>query len=109
MIRKYLLSIPILILLFSACTTQPDDSQLMLITKKNGVDQLFKLDTNGELSRLTNDSGRISNPVLSPDRTKLAYMSEDLGNWDIYIYDISTGENFNLTNNPAIDGFPSWS
>jgi len=109
MIRRFLLSIPIFLTLFSSCSSTKDDSPLMLFTKKNGVEQLFNLDANGELSRLTNDSGRISNPVLSPDRTKLAYMSEDLGNWDIYIYDIHSGKNLNLTRNPAIDGFASWS
>ena len=107
--RNLLISIPIVLILFGSCTSKKVDSSLLLITKKNGLEQLFKLDANGEVSRLKNDSGRITNPVLSPDRTKLAYMSEDMGNWDIYIYDIPSGKNLNITNNPAIDGFPSWS
>ena len=107
--RKLILSIPILLILFGSCTSDQNDSRLLLITKKNGVEQLFKLDANGGISRLANDTGRIASPVLSPDRTQLAYMSEDMGNWDIYIYDISSGKKLNITNNPAIDGFPSWS
>lgn len=107
--RKLFLFVPILLILFGSCTPNQDDSRLLLITKKNGVEQLFKLEANGGISRLANDSGRITNPALSPDRTQLAYMSEDLGNWDIYIYDIPSGKKLNVTNNPAIDGFPSWS
>ena len=108
--RKLLSFIPILLILFGSCTQNESKSgNLLLVSKKNGVEQLFKLDENGGISRLANDSGRIASPVLSPDRTKLAYMSEDIGNWDIYIYDISSGKKMNITNNPAIDGFPAWS
>lgn len=106
--RKLILFIPILLILFGSCSSNHDDSRLLLITKKNGIEQLYKLE-NGGISRLANDSGRITNPTLSPDRTQLAYMSEDLGNWDIYIYDIPSGKKLNVTNNSAIDGFPSWS
>lgn len=108
--RKLLLSIPIILILFGSCTQNHSNSEnLLLVTKKNGIEQLFKLDESGKMARLANDSGRISSPVLSPDRTKLAYMSEDIGDWDIYIYDIPSGKKMNITNTPAIDGFPAWS
>ena len=105
--RLIILCLPLLIL--ASCNSENGKDPILLITKQSGIDQLYKLDKNGNIKPLLNDSVKISNPVLSPDGSKLAYMSEDFGNWDIYIHNLETGETVNVTNSPAIEGFPAWS
>ncbi|NEN23150.1 TolB family protein [Cryomorpha ignava] len=102
-----LLCLPFLIL--ASCTSDKGKDPILLITKETGIEQLYKMNGKGNIEPLLNDSVKISKPMLSPDRTKLAYMSEDFGNWDVYIYDLESGETVNVTNSPAIEGFPAWS
>lgn len=105
--RLLFFSLPLLFL--ASCSSDKNQNPLLIITKETGIEQLYKLDNKGNTELLLNDSVKISNPRLSPDRTKLAYMSEDFGNWDVYIYDLESGETVNVTNSPAIEGFPAWS
>ena len=106
--RLFLLSLPFLIL--ASCASDKNEQEpILLITKEKEIEQLYKMDGNGTILPILNDSGKIANPSLSPDRTKLAYMSENMGSWDVHIYDIASGESQNVTNSPDIDGFPSWS
>ena len=42
-------------------------------------------------------------------QTKIAFDSNRDGNTDIYVMNVDGSEQKNLTNNPANDGFPSWS
>ena len=44
----------------------------------------------------------------SPDGTKLAYMSDHDGNWEVYVVAL-TGQVWRLTMNEANDGLPAWS
>ena len=48
-------------------------------------------------------------PVLSPDGTTLAYASPGEKGFEIYTYDINTGEIVQLTQNEVDDWAPSWS
>lgn len=105
--RFLLFCLPVLIL--ASCNTGNEKDPLLLITKETGIEQLYKMDENGKIERLVIDSVKISNPILSPDRSKIAYMSEDFGNWDIHIHDLNTGETVNITNSSAMEGFPTWS
>lgn len=97
------------LLTLASCNSEKGKDPILLITKETGIDQLYKLDQKGNITPLLNDSVKIASPTFSPDRKKLAYMSEDFGNWDIYIYDLESGETVNVTNSPAIEGFPAWS
>ena len=45
----------------------------------------------------------------SPEQTKIAFESNRDGNWEIYVMNADGSEQTNLTNNPAMDTFPSWS
>jgi Tol biopolymer transport system component/DNA-binding winged helix-turn-helix (wHTH) protein len=49
----------------------------------------------------------------SPDGQRLVYQGSIIKNgekdWDIFVYDVSSGRSTNLTNNPALDADPSWS
>jgi tetratricopeptide (TPR) repeat protein len=45
----------------------------------------------------------------SPDGSRLAYMSDFDGDWDVYLYTPATSSFVQLTENPASDGLPTWS
>jgi TolB protein len=45
----------------------------------------------------------------SPDRTKIAYMSDNDGNWEVYTVGVPFPEVRRLTMNEANDGLPTWS
>lgn len=53
--------------------------------------------------------GNASEPVISPDGTKLAFAADPAGNLDIYVYDFQTGTIKPITQDPANDTDPSWS
>lgn len=55
-----------------------------------------------------NDFEEIS-PVVNPSNTKLAYSARKNGYWDIYIYDLISGQETRITDTPEYEGSPSWS
>ncbi|MBN1220214.1 MAG: PD40 domain-containing protein [Anaerolineae bacterium] len=48
-------------------------------------------------------------PALSPDGQRIAFMSLQEGNWDIYVINADGSNRRRLTTNPARDGLPTWS
>ena len=48
-------------------------------------------------------------PVWSPDGTKLAYMSNAPGTWQIFVYDTTNGTNKQVSNCSTGCRFPVWS
>jgi tetratricopeptide (TPR) repeat protein len=70
--------------------------------------------------RFTTD-GNLGSPILitanprdtglawSPDGTKIAYMSDNDGNWEVYTVGVPFPEVRRLTMNEANDGLPTWS
>ncbi len=59
---------------------------------------------------LTEDpSGWNVEPVWSPDGQRIAFRSHRDGAPEIYVLDLETGEERNLTNHPAADVEPEWS
>jgi TolB protein len=61
------------------------------------------------LTRLTDNSWDDQDPALSPDGTKIAYSSNQGGQWDIYILDLQTTAVQRMTKTKTYDGAPSWS
>jgi dipeptidyl aminopeptidase/acylaminoacyl peptidase len=47
-------------------------------------------------------------PEFSPDGKWLAYISDQSGWWQIHIYNLATGEEGQLTNDPADHALPPW-
>lgn len=64
--------------------------------------------TMADLQVLTT-SERDTAPAPSPDGQKIAFMSQQEGNWDIYIVSANGSDLQRLTDNPAEDGLPTWS
>ena len=63
-----------------------------------------------ELSRkLTKHSTIETEPVLSPDGNKLAYISDRTGSPQIYLMDLSTKKSTRLTNKGRYNSSPAWS
>jgi len=50
-----------------------------------------------------------TNPEVSPDGKKVAFMSRRDGNWEVYVMNIDGSDIKRLTNNGATDGLPIWS
>ena len=57
--------------------------------------------TGGEARRLTTLPSYESNPVWSPDGTKIAFASDRHGNFDVFVMDAGGGEATRLTSNSA--------
>jgi dipeptidyl-peptidase-4 len=68
---------------------------------------VFYKTSSGEEKRLTNDTIEEKNPLLSPDRSKVAFTR----NHDLYIIDIVSGKEDQLTNDGSdvvYNGWASW-
>jgi Tol biopolymer transport system component len=66
------------------------------------------MDVNGDNQRPIGDEIFIGAPVYSPDGSQIAYMSNEEGDWNIYVMD-SDGSNVRrLTASDADEMFPVW-
>lgn len=74
-----------------------DGQKSLYITSPNGTDQT-------RITEMTSE-----NPRLSPDGTRVAFVSNDNGNMDIYVLEIATHSTIRITDAPEKDASPSWS
>jgi tetratricopeptide (TPR) repeat protein len=61
-----------------------------------------------EPSRLTTSLSDTA-PAWSPSGNQIAFISSRAGNWELYLVDLSTGQETRLTDNAAADVAPTWS
>lgn len=84
-------------------------------SERFGGSEIFKLDTNGDFTRITfNEDTSSFNiyPRVSPDGSKLLYCSDCIGsntNSEVILMDIDGGNVVNLSNHPSVDKYGSWS
>lgn len=74
--------------------------------------EIYLLENDDSIIRLTNNERHENNVALSPDGTKLAFhggMEADPLTFEIFILDLDTMEETKITNNKVIDGHPDWS
>ena len=92
---------------------EQSNEQIVFISKADSPEgELYLLDKNGQITRLTNNDRHENNPAISFDANKIAFNAGDEENqlsWEIYTLDLSTGEETRLTNNNVIDAHPDWS
>jgi len=62
----------------------------------------------GRPLRVTAGSGWEDQPAVSPDGGRVAYVSDESGNCDIYVTDVHGGSTLRLTDDPAMDHSPAW-
>jgi Tol biopolymer transport system component len=71
--------------------------------------QIWKAGPNGgSAGQLTAGGGVNDHPAYSPDGQWVLFRSDRDGNPEIYVVNVATGVETNLTNNPAADGKPAW-
>lgn len=58
--------------------------------------------------RLSSTSGNNEQPSYSPDGQWVLFRSDRDGNQEVYVVNVATGVETNLTNNTAADGKPAW-
>jgi dipeptidyl aminopeptidase/acylaminoacyl peptidase len=64
-----------------------------------------------KIIQVTTDPGEETHPAFSPDGSQVAYAAEtaEIGNSDIYIRSVETGNTLRLTSDAARDSHPAWS
>lgn len=83
---------------------------VLLSIEEDGYAHLFGYIPNQfSLTRLTNGDWDDIAPASSPDGKRIAFASNRLGYWDLYLMDLASGELTRLTNTPEYEGAPSWS
>jgi Tol biopolymer transport system component len=88
----------------------PDGSQVMFISDRYGLNDLFLIDSNGRnLQRLTSNMGVDEFAAWSPTGTHIAVVSARDTNREIYLVNVATGAFTNLTHQPRADFDPAWS
>jgi TolB protein len=90
----------------------PDGKQIIYRVSANNVDrnnngELYVMDSDGSNAHSLNIQGR--GPTWSPDGLKLAYMSNENGPWQIYIYTLTTKNSQKITNCTVNCRWPAWS
>lgn len=72
----------------------------IVVVKRNevgGNTELWLIDLrSGKEKRLTQSLHNEDSPVLSPDGKKLAFASDEEGNWNVYIMDLETNDRWKL-------------
>lgn len=61
------------------------------------------------LTRITNNNWDDIHPAISSDGTRIAYTSRRNGYWNLYLLDVISGTQVQLTDSPAYKGAASWS
>lgn len=91
---------------------QPNERIVFMSKADSPEGELYLLEKNGQITRLTDNNRHENNPALSFDGKKVAFNGGDEGNlltWEIYILDLYTGEETQLTDNNVIDAHADWS
>jgi len=95
----------------------PDGKKIAFQTTRHGKEEVYVMNSDGSNeTRLTNNPAWDGCLSWSPDEMKIAFASRRdgnneifYGNSEIYVMNADGSEQKNITNNPAYDGYPSWS
>jgi TolB protein len=71
---------------------------------------LYRKDVQGRtVTQLTTDPGEDIMPCVSPDGSRIAFASNRLGNWDIFVMSVDGGQATQISSDPEAELHPSWS
>jgi len=90
----------------------PNDRIVFMSRADDPAGELYLLDKDGLVTRLTRNGRHENNPALSPDGTRVAFHAgpeSDLLGWEIYVLELASGRETRLTHNRVLDGHPDWS
>ncbi|MFQ5550387.1 MAG: TolB family protein [Gemmatimonadales bacterium] len=85
-------------------------AELFVSSNRAGSFDLYSLNRNqlGTLYRLTDYPDIEANAAMSPDRTRIAFVSNALGNNDIYVANADGSDPVAVTSGAGQDDFPAW-
>ena len=87
-----------------------DGTQIVYSADGDGDYEIYVMDVDGSnVSQLTDNDSKDSNPQSSPDGTRLAFISNRDGDDEIYIMDVDGSNVYQLTHNDRYDANPHWS
>jgi len=85
--------------------------ELAFVSDRSGTQQILIMDADGtNVHPMMSEGGDAENPSWSPDGRYIAFawQKRDVGRYDIYIHDLATGRNTQLTSNAGDNERPSW-
>ncbi|NGX61048.1 MAG: Dipeptidyl-peptidase 5 [Chlamydiae bacterium] len=94
----------------------PDGKKLAFVSNKDGTARIYTLDippAGAPIDSLTpklisRKNGNNTSPAWSPDGTKIAYSATTRGTRQIWIYDLLSGEEKQVTEGPGHKENPTW-
>jgi TolB protein len=84
--------------------------QIAFVSRRSGTPQIYTMESDGtNVQRVINDGGDAENPAWSPDGRLIAFAWQRSGSgyFDIYIHNLATGRNTQLTQNAGNNERPS--
>lgn len=84
------------------------EDELLLVSSRGGTSRLYWLDRSNlaGLRRVTADTASATDPAVSPDGSRIAFVSTRDGNAEIYVMDADGTNLTRVTNDPQPDGRP---
>lgn len=93
---------------FPAQVSTPDDAELWITFAREGDIWSQRAD-GSRRGRLTNDTAS-TGPYWSPDGTRIVFMSQRTGDWEVWVMDADGSDQRNLTQDPTrTDWSAAWS
>jgi Tol biopolymer transport system component/uncharacterized protein YjdB len=84
--------------------------EILVTSTRGGQADIYSFDRGspGDLYRVTEDVGNQGNAVFSPDGTKIAFVSDQAGNLDLYVMNADGSDQQQITTTPSLEGSPAW-
>ena len=83
--------------------------QILFVSQRDGNQEIYKQVLGGRRTRLTFEAASDLDPVLSPDGTKMVYVSTINRSFEIAVMELKSRKRQQLTFEPNSDLHPSWS
>jgi TolB protein len=97
---------PIGTLVPAAAGTDP----IAFVSQRDGNDEIYRMNPDGSgQTNLTRHPGMDTDPVFSPDGSRIAFTCDRFGSWDICVMNADGTGVTRLTSHPALDFNPTWS